>query len=200
MSSGSNSGRGSPASPGWRDAGPRTWRSLGARVALWYVVVTLGSFLVAAAVFGLRMQASMQREGQQSAESALERYRLALESGGTAALQSMFDCTPSPRPSVALRLIDERDVELFAIASDEASGRAAATPDATSGRGARAAGMARRAGRRSRSGVDWRSRCTTIPPTGSGMSCARRRGSFSVSASASRSSARCSSRAGRCDR
>ena len=146
MSSGSIRGAAVQPRPGWRGAGPRTWRSLGARVALWYVVVTLVSFLLAAAVFGLRMQASMQREGQQSAESALERYRLALESGGTAALQSMFDCTPSPRPSVALRLIDERDVELFAIASDPVSGRAAATLTRRPGEAPRAGGMARRAG------------------------------------------------------
>ena len=74
------------------------------------------------------MQASMRREGQRSAESALERYRAALESGGTAALQSMFDCSPSPRPSVAVRLTDERDIELFGVSSDEASRRVAATP------------------------------------------------------------------------
>ena len=109
-----------------RAKGPRTWRSLGARLALWYVLVTLGSFLVAAAAFALRMQASVQREAQRSAESALERYRSALENGGTDALQSMFDCSPIPRPTLALRLTDERDIEVFAISSDEASRRAAA--------------------------------------------------------------------------
>jgi signal transduction histidine kinase len=129
MSSGPNSQTGAIAGGARsRTAGPRTWRSLGARLALWYVLVTLGSFLVAAAVFALRIQESMQRKGQQSAESALERYRLALENGGTAALQSMFDCSPGPRPSLALRLTDERDVELFGISSDETSRRVAATP------------------------------------------------------------------------
>ena len=94
------------------------------------MLVTLGSFLVAAAVFAFRMQASMQRDGQRSAETALERYRGALESGGTDALQSMFDCSPSPRPSLALRLTDERDIELFGVSSDEASRRAAVgSPD-----------------------------------------------------------------------
>ena len=104
----------------------RPWHSLEARLAVWYVLVTLGSFLAAAALFALRVRASVEREGQASAESALERYRLALEDGGTAALQSMFDCSPSPRPAIALRLTDERDVELFGISSDEPSRRAAA--------------------------------------------------------------------------
>jgi signal transduction histidine kinase len=90
------------------------------------VLVTLASFLAAAAVFALRVQSSMRLEGQRSAESALERYRLALENGGVHALQSMFDCSPTPRPSMALRLTDERDVELFGISSDEGSRRAAA--------------------------------------------------------------------------
>ncbi len=108
-----------------RNKASRTWRSLGVRLALWYVAITLASFLAAAAVFALRMRASMEREGQRSAEGALERYRVALESGGTAALQSMFDCSPDPRPSVALRLTDERDIELFGVSSDEASRRAA---------------------------------------------------------------------------
>ncbi len=126
MSSGPNSDGGEAPTPdARRPRGSRTWRSLGARLALWYVLVTLGSFLVAAAVFAFRMQASMQRDGQRSVETALERYRGALESGGTDALQSMFDCSPSPRPSLALRLTDERDVELFGVSSDEASRRAA---------------------------------------------------------------------------
>jgi signal transduction histidine kinase len=74
------------------------------------------------------MQTSVQREGQRSAESALERYRVALETGGTGALQSMFDCSPAPNPGVALRLVDESDVELFSASSDEASRRAAIGP------------------------------------------------------------------------
>ncbi len=127
MSSGPTNRAESLSAPiGERAKGPRTWRSLGARLALWYVLVTLGSFLVAAAVFALRMQASVEHEGQRSAESALERYRAALERGGTDALQSMFDCAPIPRQSVALRLTDERDIELFGISSDETSRRAAA--------------------------------------------------------------------------
>jgi signal transduction histidine kinase len=109
-----------------RGRGPRLWRSLEARLAVWYVLVTLGSFLAAATVVALRVQASLQSEGERTAESALERYRMALENGGTAALQSMFDCSPSPRPTVALRLTDERDVELFGVSSDEPSRSAAA--------------------------------------------------------------------------
>ena len=125
MFSGRNSDVAIDRSARSRGKASRTWRSLGARLALWYVAVTLASFLAAAAVFALRMQASMEREGQKSAEGALERYRQALESGGTAALQSMFDCSPGPRPSVALRLTDERDIEVFGVSSDEASRRAA---------------------------------------------------------------------------
>jgi signal transduction histidine kinase len=124
MSSGSNKpAEGIAGRESSRNAGPHTWRSLGARLALWYVLVTLGSFLIAAGVFAFRMQESMQREGQRSAESALERYRLALENGGTAALESMFDCSPVPQPGLALRLTDERDVELFGVSSDDASRR-----------------------------------------------------------------------------
>ena len=122
MSSGPNSDASSLA------RASRTWRSLGAQLALWYVLVTLGSFLAAAAAFALRMNASMRRDGQRSAESALERYRAALESGGTEALQSMFDCSPSPQPRLAVRLTDERDIELFGVASDDDSRRVAAAP------------------------------------------------------------------------
>jgi signal transduction histidine kinase len=130
MSSGSNKpAEGIAGRESSRAVGPRTWRSLGARLALWYVLVTLGSFLVAAAVFAVRVQESMQREGQRSAESALERYRLALENGGTAALESMFDCSPGPQPGLALRLTDERDVELFGVSSDETSRRIVAVPN-----------------------------------------------------------------------
>jgi signal transduction histidine kinase len=137
MSSGSISPRRPlQAAAATRATGPRTWRSLGARLALWYVLVTLGSFLAAAAVFALRVQSSVQQQGQRSAESALQRYRLALENGGVAALQAMFDCSSGPGPSIAVRLTDERDVELFGISSDEASRRVAA---GSSERGAQAA-------------------------------------------------------------
>ncbi|HEY5377748.1 MAG TPA: HAMP domain-containing sensor histidine kinase [Polyangiaceae bacterium] len=105
--------------------GPRAWGSLSARLALWYVIVTLASFLAAAAVFTVRAQTSLEREGARSAAGALERYRQALESGGTTALQSLFDCSSGPR--AAVRLTDERDVELFVVSSDEASHRAAST-------------------------------------------------------------------------
>jgi signal transduction histidine kinase len=124
MSSASNRPTASEASR-TESKGPRAWGSLSARLALWYVLVTLASFLVAAAVITVHAQTSVERAGARSAEGALERYRQALESGGTAALQSLFDC--SPGPSAAVRLTDERDVELFVVSSDEASHRAAAT-------------------------------------------------------------------------
>jgi hypothetical protein len=124
MSSGSNSdAQGNPARAVAK--GGRAWSSLSARLALWYTVVILASFVTAAAVFAVRAQGSLQRDSARSAEGALERYRQALESGGTAALQSMFDCSPGPR--AAVRLTDERDVELFVVSSDEASRHAAAT-------------------------------------------------------------------------
>ncbi|HEY4103339.1 MAG TPA: HAMP domain-containing sensor histidine kinase [Polyangiaceae bacterium] len=106
--------------------GPRAWSSLSARLALWYVFVTVASFLLAAIVFALRAQASLEREGVRSAESTLARYRQALESGGTSALQAMFDCSPGTR--TAVRLTDERDVELFVVSSDTAARDAAAAP------------------------------------------------------------------------
>ncbi len=75
-------------------AGTRAWRSLGARLSLWYVVVTLASFVAAAAIVALRMHTWAEGEEQRSAETALHRYRDALESGGTDALRAMFDCSP----------------------------------------------------------------------------------------------------------
>jgi signal transduction histidine kinase len=127
MSSASNSQDARPSVP---SAGPvaRAWRTLSLRLAVWYVLVTVVSFLAAALVFAVRARASLEREGNRSAEGTLERYRQALESGGTGALQSMFECAPSPR--LALRLTDERDVEIFGVSSDQASREAATTLDA----------------------------------------------------------------------
>ncbi|MEI9950187.1 MAG: HAMP domain-containing sensor histidine kinase [Pseudomonadota bacterium] len=125
MSSASNDSAHSNARSDGR--GSRAWSSLSARLALWYVLVILTSFLAAAGVFAVRARASLQREGSRSAEGVLERYREALEHGGTAALQSLFDCSPGAR--AAVRLTDERDVELFVLSSDEASRHAAAALD-----------------------------------------------------------------------
>jgi signal transduction histidine kinase len=88
--------------------------------------VTLASFLVAATVFAVRVRESLDLEGSRAASGILERYRQAFEAGGTNALKSLFDCSPST-PRRALRLTDERDVELFVLASDEGSLRAAAS-------------------------------------------------------------------------
>ncbi len=124
MSSGSNSvSNGDARRTG--DQGTRSWGSLSARLALWYVLATLASFVAAAAVFAVRARDSVSREAARSTEGALERYRQALERGGTGALQTLFDCSPEPR--VAVRLTDQRDVELFVVSSDEASRQAAAT-------------------------------------------------------------------------
>lgn len=93
----------------------RVWRSLGGRLALWYVAVTLASFLAVAVVHAVRTNAWVAREGQRSAETTLEHYRDVLESGGTAALSTMLGTAAEEDRRVAVRLTDERDVELFAV-------------------------------------------------------------------------------------
>jgi signal transduction histidine kinase len=95
------------------------------RLAVWYVLATLGAFLVAATVFALRSRSALERAGAESAAGTLEEYRRALESGGTEALRSLFDCSPGAQR--AIRLTDERDTELFGAWSDEASRRTAST-------------------------------------------------------------------------
>jgi signal transduction histidine kinase len=102
------------------------WRTLGLRLAVWYILVTLASYVALAAILPLTVHAWAESEGQRSTEGALDRYRLALETGGTDALRAMFDCHPDPQPSVAVRVMDERDVELFRASSDDASSRVAA--------------------------------------------------------------------------
>ena len=94
--------------------------------AVWYILVTLASYVALAAILPLTVHAWAESEGQRSTEGALDRYRLALETGGTDALRAMFDCHPDPQPSVAVRVMDERDVELFRASSDDASSRVAA--------------------------------------------------------------------------
>jgi signal transduction histidine kinase len=91
---------------------------------VWYVAVTLASFALASLAFALRARAAVEQETARSTETALERYREQLERGGTRALQSMFECSPEPRP--ALRLTDERDVELFQLSSDPGARQAVA--------------------------------------------------------------------------
>jgi signal transduction histidine kinase len=118
MSSGPNS----PAHLG----GTRAWRSLGARLAVWYVAVTLASFVALAAILPLIVHVWTEREGQKSAESLLDRYRRALELGGTDALRAMFVCGAGPTPSVAIRLKDERAIEVYGASSDEESSGVAA--------------------------------------------------------------------------
>ncbi len=105
----------------------RAWRSLGLRLAVWYILVTLASYLALAAILPLTVHVWAESEGQRSTESVLDRYKRALEVGGTDALRSMFDCQASPQPSVAVRLTDERNIELYRAASDEASNRLAET-------------------------------------------------------------------------
>ena len=87
--------------------GTRAWRSLGFRLALWYVAVTLVSLLAVIAVFALRTDAWVEREGQMSADATLEEYRAALEDGGIRALRSVIRSAERRGDSVALRLSPE---------------------------------------------------------------------------------------------
>ena len=116
MSSGSNRRAGT---------GTRAWRSLGSRLALWYIAVTLASFVALAAILPVSMHVWANRDGQSSTESLLDRYRSALEAGGTDALRAMFTCDGGSKPSVAIRLRDERNIEVYSASSDEASNRVA---------------------------------------------------------------------------
>ncbi len=67
------------------------------------------------------MNAWVEREGQSSTLSTLERLKRRLETGGVDALQAMFDCGSDGTPSLAVRLTDERNVELYSRYSDDAS-------------------------------------------------------------------------------
>ncbi len=107
-------------------AGTRAWRSLGARLALWYLAVTVASFVVVAGVFALHTHAWVEHEGQRSAETLLERYRRAFEAGGTEALRALVADEDGAKLGVAVRVTDERDVDILAVSSDDTSGRVAA--------------------------------------------------------------------------
>ncbi len=107
-------------------AGTRAWRTIGFRLAVWYVTVTLLSFLTLATILPFTVRAWVESESQRSTAGALDRYRRRLELGGTDALRAMFDCHADPEAgSIAIRLTDEQNVELFSAASDEDSGRLA---------------------------------------------------------------------------
>jgi len=112
----------------------RPWRSLGLRLAIWYASATLASYVALAAILPMTVNAWAERDGQASTESLLTRYKDTFEAGGTDALHAMFDCHADPRSSVALRLIDDRNVELFSASSDDESSHLA---EALSEKGAR---------------------------------------------------------------
>jgi len=105
--------------------GTRAWRSLGARLSLWYLAVTLGSFVAVAVAFALHTHAWVEREGQKSAESALDRYRNALETGGMDAVRALVATEGGAKPNLAVRVTDERDVVLLTVSSDDSADRAA---------------------------------------------------------------------------
>lgn len=99
----------------------RAWQTLGLRLAFWYLGVSLVSYLALAAILPLTVHAWAETESRRAAAGALDRYRQALEEGGTDALRAMFACHSGPGPSVALRLSDEQDIEILRVASDETS-------------------------------------------------------------------------------
>lgn len=105
-------------------AGTRAWRTLGTRLALFYLVVALGSSLAVALLYALRTDALARQEGQQTADSTLAQYRSALEAGGIAGLRALAERDGS-KPGYAVRLTDERQVEVLSMTSDAESGRVA---------------------------------------------------------------------------
>ncbi len=104
-------------------AGTRAWRSLGARLALFYVAITLASSGAIIVLFTLRAGSLAKKEGQRDVEVSLEQYRLALEQGGVDGLRQRA-ASDARGGAYALRLTDEREVELFAV-PDPAVGDAA---------------------------------------------------------------------------
>jgi signal transduction histidine kinase len=105
--------------------GARAWRSLGVRLALFYLLVTLASFAAVAVVLTLHTRAWVEREGERSASSTLDTYRRALDAGGIDALRAMLVTAAHGGESIAIRLTDERDVELLASSSEPDAERAA---------------------------------------------------------------------------
>ena len=104
--------------------GTRAWRSLGVRLAVWYVAVTLTSFSAVAAFVALHTHYGVESAGQTTAERVLERYRVAFEKGGAEALRAILNEAEGPRPSVSVRVTNEDELELLTLSSDEASSRA----------------------------------------------------------------------------
>jgi signal transduction histidine kinase len=113
--------------PSASPAGTRVWRTLGLRLASWYFAVTVASYVVIAAIVPMTVRFWANDDGQRTTEGALDRYKRVLEIGGTDALRAMFDCHGDPLPSVAVRVSDEQNVEIFRASSDDDSNRLAST-------------------------------------------------------------------------
>ena len=81
---------------------------------LWYVTVTLGSFLALAAILPLGMHVWTEQRGAEVGRRVCSTGTSdALELGGTDALRAMFACDAGPTPSVAIRLRDEQHIEIY---------------------------------------------------------------------------------------
>lgn len=102
----------------------RAWRSLGARFAVLYVLVSLVAFAAAAVVLAVRTNAWVKDEGDRSATAALDRARRALDEGGVEGLRRAV--VESGGPSMDVRVLDERSVEIVAVATDSQAERAGA--------------------------------------------------------------------------
>ena len=137
-----SSGTGDAPSQGGRAPG-RVWRSLGARLVVWYVAVTLLSYLALAAIVPLTVRAWVDDEGQKTTQGALERYRQALEVGGTDALRSLFACDVPTDARFTLRLRDKANVELYRVSSDETSDQVGRVLTGESGDGSSASRLPR---------------------------------------------------------
>ncbi|HEX4403236.1 MAG TPA: HAMP domain-containing sensor histidine kinase [Polyangia bacterium] len=117
----------SARTPDGKTAAAGAWRTLGARVAAWYVAVSLVSYVTLALILPLLVKTWVDGEAQHATETALDRYKDALEAGGTDALKAMFDCHAGAGASVALRVSDRQNVDVYRGSSDVVSGRVAAT-------------------------------------------------------------------------
>lgn len=111
-------------------AGTRVWRSLGARFAILYVVVTLLAFLAVCVVVAVRTDRWVDAHGQSEAEATLARAREGWETGGS---QGLRDALEQRHASASARVIDERSVELVRFATD---GEAEAASELEASRGA----------------------------------------------------------------
>lgn len=109
-----------------RAPGVRAWRSLGARFALLYVVVTLAAFVAACLVLAVRTGRWADDRGRQTATEALDRVRRAYDEHGEGGVRDLL-AQRDGRPSTAVLILDRVAIDRVQVATDgaaEAAGRA----------------------------------------------------------------------------